>query len=90
MFYLLYFATIDGCWLGVATAFFGIMVIAALTLQFLVWRCPLPMLVDHKSIQRKKASAQLSLVVLVISSGIYYFNFGLRYCGLVVSITTQL
>jgi len=81
------FATIDVVGWVVATAFFALMVIAALTSSISMLEVPVAYLVDHKSIQRKKASAILSLVVLVISSGII-FNFDALF-GLVVSITTQ-
>jgi NSS family neurotransmitter:Na+ symporter len=71
----------------VATAFFALMVIAALTSSISMLEVPVAYLVDHQGVKRKKASTILSVVVLVISS-VIILNFDALF-GLVISITTQ-
>jgi NSS family neurotransmitter:Na+ symporter len=81
------FATIDVVGWVVATAFFSLMVIAALTSSISMLEVPVAYLVDHKGIQRKKASALLTVCVFVISC-VIILNFDALF-GLVISITTQ-
>ena len=81
------FATIDVVGWVVATAFFALMVIAALTSSISMLEVPVAYLVDNKGVKRKKASALLTLVVLVISM-VLILNFEALF-GLVISLTTQ-
>ena len=81
------FATIDVVGWVVATAFFALMVIAALTSSISMLEVPVAYLVDHKGIERKKASAILSISVLIIAS-IIILNFEMLF-GLVISLTTE-
>lgn len=81
------FATIDVVGWVVATAFFALMIIAALTSSISMLEVPVSYLVDHKQVERKKASVILSLCVLVISSTIVlYFD---SLFGVVITVTTQ-
>lgn len=81
------FATIDVVGWVVATAFFALMIIAALTSSISMLEVPVAYLVDHKQVERKKASVILSLCVLVISSTIVlYFD---SLFGVVITVTTQ-
>jgi NSS family neurotransmitter:Na+ symporter len=81
------FATIDVVGWVVATAFFALMVIAALTSSISMLEVPVAYLVDNKGIRRQKASAILSVAVLAIS-GFIILNFETLF-GLVISLTTQ-
>ena len=71
----------------VASAFFALMVIAALTSSISMLEVPVAYLVDSKGIKRDKATILLMCLVLV-TSGIIVFNFEALF-GLVITATTQ-
>lgn len=71
----------------VATAFFALMVIAALTSSISMLEVPVAYLVDSKGFKRNKATIVLMCLVL-ISSGVIVFNFEALF-GLVITATTQ-
>ena len=71
----------------VASAFFILMAIAALTSSISMLEVPVAFLVDNKGMRRKKATIVISLLVFVISS-IIVLNFDALF-GLVISLTTE-
>jgi NSS family neurotransmitter:Na+ symporter len=71
----------------VASAFFILMAIAALTSSISMLEVPVAFLVDNKGMRRKKATIVISLLVFVISS-IIVLNFDDLF-GLVISLTTE-
>lgn len=71
----------------VASAFFALMVIAALTSSISMLEVPVAFLVDSKGMKRSKATVLLMLLVLFTSS-LIVFNFEALF-GVVITITTQ-
>ena len=71
----------------VATAFFALMVIAALTSSISMLEVPVAFLVDNKGMRRKKATIVLTFVVFAFST-IIVLNFDALF-GLVISLTTE-
>nr|WP_136249492.1 sodium-dependent transporter [Ningiella ruwaisensis] len=81
------FATMGFVGTIVATAFFALMVIAALTSSISMLEVPVAFLVDNKGMRRKKATILLSLLVFVLSS-IIVLNFDVLF-GFVITLTTE-
>lgn len=71
----------------VASAFFALMAIAALTSSISMLEVPVAFLVDNKGMHRKKATIVISLLVFVLSS-VIVLNFDALF-GLVISLTTE-
>ncbi|MEQ3658036.1 MAG: sodium-dependent transporter [Glaciecola sp.] len=81
------FATIDLVGFVVATAFFALMVIAALTSSISMLEVPVAYLVDSKGISRKKSSVLLTFCVMLVSA-LIVFNFEALFV-LVITLTTK-
>jgi NSS family neurotransmitter:Na+ symporter len=81
------FKTIEVGGYIVATIFFALMVIAALTSSISMLEVPVSYLVDSKGMGRKKAALFLTLAVFLISSAIV-FNFEALF-GVVITWTTK-
>ena len=81
------FKTIEVGGYIVATIFFALMVIAALTSSISMLEVPVSYLVDSKGMGRKKAAFFLTLAVFLISSAIV-FNFE-AFFGVVITWTTK-
>ncbi|MFC4699475.1 sodium-dependent transporter [Glaciecola siphonariae] len=71
----------------IGTAFFALMVIAALTSSISMLEVPVAFLVDNKGMHRRKATILLSTFVFVLST-IIVLNFDALF-GLVISLTTE-
>lgn len=71
----------------VASIFFLLMVIAALTSSISMLEVPVAYMVDNQGVKRKKATILLALMVFGISATIV-FNFDLLF-GFVITLTTQ-
>lgn len=71
----------------IGSAFFALMVIAALTSSISMLEVPVAFLVDNKGMRRQKATIILSAVVFALST-IIVLNFDLLF-GLVISLTTE-
>jgi NSS family neurotransmitter:Na+ symporter len=71
----------------VASAFFALMVIAALTSSISMLEVPVAFLVDNKGMKRQKATIFLTLIVFILSS-IIVLNFDMLF-GFVISLTTE-
>ncbi|MBF7072788.1 sodium-dependent transporter [Glaciecola sp. MH2013] len=81
------FKTIEVVGYLVATAFFALMVIAALTSSISMLEVPVSYLVDNKGFTRNKASLVLTLSVMLIS-GVIVYNYDALF-GLVITLTTE-
>lgn len=71
----------------VATAFFGLMSIAALTSSISMLEVPVAFLVEHYKLPRKKAALFAGLIIAAISASIVV-NFETLF-GLVIAVTTR-
>lgn len=71
----------------IGTAFFALMVIAALTSSISMLEVPVAFLVDNKGMKRQKATILLTAMVFVLST-ILVLNFDLLF-GFVISLTTE-
>lgn len=71
----------------VGSAFFALMVIAALTSSISMLEVPVAVMVDKQIMQRKRATMLLAAMVFVLST-IIVLNFNLLF-GFVISLTTE-
>ncbi len=71
----------------VATAFFGLMSVAALTSSISMLEVPVAFLVEHYGMPRKRAALVAGTVITAISTGIL-LNFETLF-GLVITLTTR-
>jgi NSS family neurotransmitter:Na+ symporter len=81
------FATMGAIGTVVATVFFILMSIAALTSSISMLEVPVAFLVDNKGMKRKKATYLLTSMVFALSA-IVVLNFDLLF-GFVIALTTQ-
>ncbi|WP_395343088.1 sodium-dependent transporter [Ningiella sp. W23] len=81
------FATMGFVGTFVASAFFALMVIAALTSSISMLEVPVAYLVDNKGLRRKRATVLITVLVFALST-IIVLNFDVLF-GLVISITTE-
>lgn len=71
----------------VGSAFFALMVIAALTSSISMLEVPVAFLVDNKGMKRQKATILLTALVFVLAT-VIVLNFDLLF-GFVISLTTE-